>query len=277
MPFGPCAALATCSCRQRDKRRIQPVVHGVSRGWVDLLDASSRRPRRISAASSWHRAWSFSRTAGEAVLEGKGIKRCGDVLQQIALEGLRAERDQMVGSGTAGDAANPGACLPWRYSLRRQDCQRVRAISRGHPQGQSWQAQRVRQDGPGYCNPQSQAGTRSAIGGGGCRVRFRQRRPDRDRSALTAVHRETRQRQKRWASSAYAFPIGRPRVPSAKENRRDAGSARCEGRISVVKRRHGFNRCRYKSEVGMQRWVGLGVISDNLVNNELARRHRTGH
>jgi IS5 family transposase len=40
----------------------------------------------------------------------------------------------------------------------------------------------------------------------------------------------------------------------------------CEGRISVVKRRHGLNRCRYKGDVGMQRWVGLGVISDNLVN-----------
>jgi IS5 family transposase len=39
-----------------------------------------------------------------------------------------------------------------------------------------------------------------------------------------------------------------------------------EGRISVVKRRHGLDRCRYKTEVGMQRWVGLGVISDNLVN-----------
>jgi transposase, IS5 family len=40
----------------------------------------------------------------------------------------------------------------------------------------------------------------------------------------------------------------------------------CEGRISVVKRRHGLDRCLYKSEAGMQRWVGLGVISDNLVN-----------
>lgn len=40
----------------------------------------------------------------------------------------------------------------------------------------------------------------------------------------------------------------------------------CEGRISVVKRRHGLNRCRYKGENGMKRWVGLGVISDNLVN-----------
>jgi transposase, IS5 family len=40
----------------------------------------------------------------------------------------------------------------------------------------------------------------------------------------------------------------------------------CEGRISVVKRRHGLDRCRYRGFVGMQRWVGLGVIADNLVN-----------
>jgi IS5 family transposase len=40
----------------------------------------------------------------------------------------------------------------------------------------------------------------------------------------------------------------------------------CEGRISVVKRRHGLNRCRDKGNRGMQRWVGLGVIGDNLIN-----------
>jgi transposase, IS5 family len=40
----------------------------------------------------------------------------------------------------------------------------------------------------------------------------------------------------------------------------------CEGRISVVKRRHGLNRCRYKGQHGMKRWVGLGVIGDNLIN-----------
>jgi len=40
----------------------------------------------------------------------------------------------------------------------------------------------------------------------------------------------------------------------------------CEGRISVVKRRHGLDRCRYKGYVGMERWVGLGVIADNVVN-----------
>ncbi len=40
----------------------------------------------------------------------------------------------------------------------------------------------------------------------------------------------------------------------------------CEGRISVAKRRHGLNRCRYKGDAGMKRWVGLGVIADNLIN-----------
>ena len=40
----------------------------------------------------------------------------------------------------------------------------------------------------------------------------------------------------------------------------------CEGRISVGKRRHGLNRCRYRGDDGMKRWVGLGVIADNLIN-----------
>ncbi|HYU44718.1 MAG TPA: ISNCY family transposase [Terriglobales bacterium] len=40
----------------------------------------------------------------------------------------------------------------------------------------------------------------------------------------------------------------------------------CEGRISVLKRRHGLNRCRYKGHLGMRRWVGLGVICDTLIN-----------
>jgi len=40
----------------------------------------------------------------------------------------------------------------------------------------------------------------------------------------------------------------------------------CEGRISVIKRRHGLNRSRYKGEAGMKRWVGFGVIADNLIN-----------
>ena len=40
----------------------------------------------------------------------------------------------------------------------------------------------------------------------------------------------------------------------------------CEGRISVSKRRHGLQRCRYRGDDGMKRWVGLGIIADNLIN-----------
>lgn len=40
----------------------------------------------------------------------------------------------------------------------------------------------------------------------------------------------------------------------------------CEGRISVLKRRHGLRRCRYHGVDGMHRWVGFGVIADNLIN-----------
>jgi IS5 family transposase len=49
----------------------------------------------------------------------------------------------------------------------------------------------------------------------------------------------------------------------------------CEGRISVLKRRHGLNRSRYKGTPGMNRWVGLGVMADNMINIgvHLASKH----
>lgn len=40
----------------------------------------------------------------------------------------------------------------------------------------------------------------------------------------------------------------------------------CEGRISVIKRRHGLRRCRYHGAEGTVRWVGLGVIANNLMS-----------
>jgi IS5 family transposase len=50
----------------------------------------------------------------------------------------------------------------------------------------------------------------------------------------------------------------------------------CEGRISVIKRRHGLFRSRYKGEDGMARWVGLGVIANNLtvIGAALAKRRK---
>jgi IS5 family transposase len=62
-----------------------------------------------------------------------------------------------------------------------------------------------------------------------------------------SVHRK-RLEKKRWFRNAQRWRSG------------------SEGRISLLKRRHGLNRCRYKGMPGIQRWVGFGVIADNLIN-----------
>lgn len=49
----------------------------------------------------------------------------------------------------------------------------------------------------------------------------------------------------------------------------------CEGRISVLKRRHGLRRCRYRGADGMTRWVGFGVIANNLVSTATVLQART--
>jgi IS5 family transposase len=54
--------------------------------------------------------------------------------------------------------------------------------------------------------------------------------------------------KKRWFKKAQAWRTG------------------CEGRISVLKRRHGMNRSRYKGTDGMRRFVGLAVIADNVIH-----------
>lgn len=69
------------------------------------------------------------------------------------------------------------------------------------------------------------------------------------------------------------LPRRGPKSPARRAYERQAWFRRgqrwrvgCEGRISVIKRRHGLRRCRYHGTGGMARWVGLGVIADNLIN-----------
>ena len=75
-----------------------------------------------------------------------------------------------------------------------------------------------------------------------------------NRSTKSAARR--REQKKRWFRNGQKWRTG------------------CEGRISVVKRRHGLSRCRYRGDAGMKRWVGLGVIADNLISmgNAMARQ-----
>jgi IS5 family transposase len=67
-------------------------------------------------------------------------------------------------------------------------------------------------------------------------------------SRSTQSPKRKQEQKKRWFKKAQKWRTG------------------CEGRISVLKRRQGLNRSRYKGQQGMNRWVGLGVIADNLIN-----------
>jgi IS5 family transposase len=58
----------------------------------------------------------------------------------------------------------------------------------------------------------------------------------------------SREQKQRWFRRAQRWRVG------------------CEGRISVLKRRHGLRRCRYRGMDGMERWVGWAVIADNLIH-----------
>lgn len=67
-------------------------------------------------------------------------------------------------------------------------------------------------------------------------------------SRNTKSEKRKQEQKKRWFKKAQKWRTG------------------CEGRISVLKRRHGLNRSRYKGAPGVKRWVGLGVIADNMIN-----------
>lgn len=71
-----------------------------------------------------------------------------------------------------------------------------------------------------------------------------------DRMILSLQHGQQRKKlqKKRWFRNAQKWRTG------------------SEGRISLLTRRHGLNRCRYKGLPGIKRWVGFGVIADNLIN-----------
>jgi IS5 family transposase len=79
----------------------------------------------------------------------------------------------------------------------------------------------------------------------------------------------------RYAARRGGTEVGRPKsgTKSAKRHAYERQEwfrvgrhwrAGIEGRSSGLKRRHGLDRCRYHGTAGMERWVGLGVIAQNL-------------
>jgi IS5 family transposase len=229
-----------------------------------------------------------SRVVGQARRFSKeisdGVKRSADVVQQVALEGLRQELDRMVPlvkrvmyqtrarifrgnthvegkilsvfepstevirKGKAGKPNEFGKMIKLQeaenqiivdyevYAQRPNDSDLLIAAITAH-HAKLGRVPRLVATDAGFYSARNEAAAKAM---GVKRVCI----PNRS-SKNTERKRE---QKKRWFRDGQKWRTG------------------CEGRISVVKRRNGLDRCRYKGDDGMRRWVGLGVISDNLLN-----------
>jgi len=222
-----------------------------------------------------------------------GVKRSGDVLQQLALESLRGEIDELVplvrqvikqtrARIWRGDTHADGKIL----SLFEPSTEVIRKGKAGKPNefGKMVKLQEA----------ENQIVTDYEV---------YDRRPNDSDLLIGAVeiHQAMLGRTPRLVAADAAFysakneaaakakgvkrvciPNRSSKSPERKREQRKRWFRKgqkwrtgCEGRISVLKRRHGLNRCRYKGDAGMQRWVGLGVVADNLINISCALKRRT--
>jgi transposase, IS5 family len=229
-----------------------------------------------------------SRVAGQAkrfsAEIARGVKRSTNVLKQLALEGLRQELDEMrsrlrqvmkqtrarifrgntrsegklvslfepstevIRKGKAGKPTEFGKMVKLQeaenqiitdyqvYARRPYDTDLLLAAIETHQTLLGRTPRLVAADAAFY----SASNEAAAKAKGVKRVCI----PNRSTKSLE----RRREQRKRWFRNGQKWRTG------------------CEGRISVVKRRHGLRRCRYKGFAGMNRWVGLGIIADNLVN-----------
>src|SRR5712671_5787422 len=161
------------------------------------------------------------------------VKRATDVLKQLALEGLRQEIDAMV---TLQEAENQIVTDYEVYDQRPSDSDLLIGAIETH-QARLGRIPRLVAADAAFYSAKNEAAAKAK---GVKRVCI----PNRS----TKSPERKREQKKRWFRNGQKWRTG------------------CEGRISVIKRRHGLSRCRYKGDAGMERWVGLGVVADNLLN-----------
>jgi IS5 family transposase len=215
---------------------------------------------------------------------GQGVKRAVEVVQQAALQGLQAELDTMLGRVQqvirqtkarvfGGDTHVEGKLI----SLFEPETEIIRKGKAGKPTefGKMVKIQEA----------ENQIVTAYEV--------YDQRPSDRDLLIpAVEIHQQRLQQVPELVAGDAGFysaqgetkaqEMGVKRVSIPNHSTKSAERRRyqkqrwfrkgqkwrtgCEGRISVLKRRHGLHRCRYKGKAGMKRWVGLAVISDNLIN-----------
>ena len=251
------------------RAKTKPHKQRLERAYGKLLNSTSRVVGQAK------------RFSGEIA---EGVKRSTDILKQLALEGLRRELDEMlprvkqvmkqtrarifrgdtrsegkllslfepsteiIRKGKAGKPNEFGKMVKLQeaenqividydvYARRPSDSDLLIAAMETHRARLGRTPHLVAADAAFYSSRNEAAAKQMGVKRV-CIPNRATKSPDRKR-----------EQKKRWFRNGQKWRTG------------------CEGRISVVKRRHGLNRCRYKGETGMKRWVGLGVIADNLVN-----------
>jgi IS5 family transposase len=254
----------------RTARTRGPINHDKLRhGYRRLLDTTSRVVGQATR---------FSREVAN------GVKRTADVVRQLALEALRQELDRMV---------------PLVHQVIRQTRER---ILRGNTRAEGKilslfepSTEIIRKGKPGRPN---EFGNMVKLHEAENQIivdyEVYERRPSDADLLVTAIERHHAKLGRvprlvagdagfysaKNEAAAKAMGVKRVCIPNrstkSPERKREQRKrwfrngqkwrTGCEGRISVVKRRHGLDRCFYKGFAGMNRWVGLGVIADNLIN-----------
>src|SRR5712672_2865400 len=277
----------------RTMKRIGKIA-GETGAKLRVLDiARAARSRAKQSREKLNRSYgkllnATSRVVGQAKRFSKevarGTKRARNVLQQLVLEGLRQELDAMVPlvqqvmkqtrarifrgdthaegkilslfepsteiirKGKAGKPNEFGKMVKLQeaedqividyevYAQRPRDSELLIAAIETH-QAMLGRAPRLVAADAAFYSAKNEAAAKAK---GVKRVCI----PNRSTKSIE----RRREQKKRWFRNGQKWRTG------------------CEGRISVAKRRHGLNRCRYKGDAGMKRWVGLGVIADNIIN-----------
>lgn len=241
----------------------------LARTYRQLLNATSR-----VVGQAKHFSWEI----------GKGVKRSRDLVQQLVLEGLRKQIEAMVplvkqvmkqtrARIFRGEARSQGKLLslfePSTEIIRKGKASKPnefgKMVKLQEAENQIVTDYEVYPRRPNDCDLLIDAiKAHEALLGRVPRLvaadaAFYSSKNEADAKTLgvkrvcvpnrsTKSQERKREQKKRWFKNGQKWRTG------------------CEGRISVVKRRHGLNRCRYKGFSGMQRWVGLGIVADNLVN-----------
>jgi len=262
------------------KRRLLEIVRVARAKGPRNQEKLKQRYRRLLDATS--RVVGQAKRFSEEIAQG--VKRSADILQRIALEGLRQELDTMlprvrqvmrqtrarifhgdtraegkilslfepsteiIRKGKAGKPNEFGKIVKLQeaenqividyevYDQRPNDSDLLIAAIEIH-QARLGRTPRLVAADAGFYSAKNETAAKAM---GVKRICI----PNRS----TKSPERKREQKKRWFRNGQKWRTG------------------CEGRISVVKRRHGLDRCRYKGDIGMKRWVGLGIIADNVVN-----------